>query len=193
MSDRRLTAARWNAEYRDQRYVDEPPLPFVGRIVETLRAEDVARTGIGLYVGCGNGRNYVPLIDAGLDLVGIDISPEALKALAARRPAAAPRLICDDFRTFEPDRFFLRVNAASTQIYHAYTVVERDPLGGLTIRYDDGPKRGLLIHFFSEAELRHRLQPFFDVALPPREDVTVRDAPKTGSWAQWESVWRRRH
>jgi len=25
-----------------------------------------------------------------------------------------------------------------------------------------------------------------------REDVTVRAAPKTGSWAQWEAIWKRR-
>jgi len=196
-------------------------------IVDTLRGTS-AEMGAGLYVGCGNGRNYLPLVDAGLDLFGLDISSEAIGHLRERRPALAARLICDDFVRFEPPRppfdyvialqvfqhgadaaiaaylakvaallrpgglFFLRVNSASTQIYHAHTVMERNGLGGVTIHYDDGPKRGLLIHFFSELEVRERLTPAFVPILPPREDVTVRTAPKTGSWAQWETIWARR-
>ena len=88
--------------------------------------------------------------------------------------------------------FFLRVNAVSTQIYHAHTVVDRNAQGGVTIRYDDGPKTGLLIHFFSDAELRDRLEAAFVPVQHPREDVTVRAAPKTGAWAQWETICRRR-
>ena len=88
--------------------------------------------------------------------------------------------------------FFLRVNAVSTQIYHAHTVVDRNNLGGLTIRYDDGPKSGLLIHFFSDAELRTRLESAFVPVQHPREDVTARAAPKTGSWTQWEMMCKRR-
>jgi len=88
--------------------------------------------------------------------------------------------------------FFLRVNAVSTQINHAHTVVDRNNLGGLTIRYDDGPKSGLLIHFFSDAELRTRLESAFVPVQHPREDVTARAAPKTGSWTQWEMMCKRR-
>ena len=229
MSDSRLTALRWDDEYRNQRYVDEPPLPFVERIVDTLSADASAWNGTGLYVGCGNGRNYLPLVDAGLVLFGLDISPEAIARLAQRGPSLpAPRLICGDFRTFRSPvarfdyvialqvfqhggdadvaayftrvaallrpggLFFLRVNAVSTQIYHAHTVVDRNAQGGITIRYDDGPKTGLLIHFFSDAELRDRLEAAFVPVQHPREDVTVRAAPKTGSWAQWETICRRR-
>jgi len=200
----------------------------VQRIVETLRAAS-SETGTGLYVGCGNGRNYLPLVDAGLDLVGLDVSPEAIRRLVERRPSlVAGRLICDDFLGWAPSRpafdyvialqvfqhghdadvaaylakvaalvrpgglFFLRVNSATTQIYHAHTMVERNGLGGFTIRYDDGPKCGMLIHFFSDLELRERLMPLFHPALEPQEDVTVRAAPKTGSWAQWETIWTRR-
>jgi SAM-dependent methyltransferase len=228
MSDSDLTAARWDAEYRNQRYADDPPLPFVERIVDTLCASGSARKGTGLYVGCGNGRNYLPLVDAGLDLFGLDVSPEAIKRLVERRPAlAAQRLLCEDFRKFQTvvrfdyliaiqvfqhgddadvaayfakvaallapgGLFFLRVNSASTHVYHAHTVVERNELGGFTIRYDDGPKSGLLIHFVSQSELLERLSPAFVPWMAPREEITVREAPKTGSWTQWESIWRRR-
>ncbi len=224
-----MTAARWDDEYRHRRYADDPPLRFVATILEVLHAEPAAGRGSGLYVGCGNGRNYLPLVDAGLDLLGLDVSPEAIKALAARRPTPpAYRLVCDDFRAFpspgarfdyliaiqvfqhgdEADvaryfarvaallrpggLFFLRVNAASTQIYHAHTVVERNARGGFTIRYDEGPKAGLLVHFYSRAELVERLADAFVPVLEPTEQVTVRIAPKTGSWAQWEAIGRRR-
>lgn len=174
----------------------------------------------------GNGRNYVPLVDAGLDLTGLDISPEAIQGLARRRPAQAESLVCADFRRLAPDRrfayliaiqvfqhggdadaaayfekvatllkagglFFLRVNSVATQIYHRHTLVEENDFGGLTVRYEDGPKRGLLVHFYSRPELDERTRGGFVPLLAPREDVTVRPAPQTGSWAQWESVWRR--
>ena len=175
------------------------------------------------------GRNYLPLVDAGLDVIGLDISPEAIRRLRERRPTLADhRLVCDDFLGFEssvahfdyviaiqvfqhgsdadaaayvakvaallrPGGFlFLRVNSVGTQIHHAHTAVEHNAYGGITIRYDDGPKRGMLIHFYSEMELRERLMPAFAPVLEPREDVTVRTAPKTGSWAQWETIWTRR-
>jgi SAM-dependent methyltransferase len=96
--DERLTALRWDAEYRRGRYVDEPPLPFVGDIVAALAAAPALRDGVGLYIGCGNGRNYLPLVDAGLRVYGLDLSLEALRQLAARRPALP--LICGDFRGF---------------------------------------------------------------------------------------------
>ena len=73
MTDARLAALRWDAEYRG------------GRYVAALDDAPSAREGVGLYVGCGNGRNYLPLVDAGLRLIGLDLSPEALRQLAARR------------------------------------------------------------------------------------------------------------
>ena len=55
-----------------------------------------ARPGVtrGLYIGCGNGRNYLPLVDGGLDLAGLDISSAAITQLAARAPDRRHRLIC---------------------------------------------------------------------------------------------------
>ena len=50
----------------------------------------------GLYVGCGSGRNLIPLLDAGLDLTGLDISRQAIAHLRARRPDRAGQLITGD-------------------------------------------------------------------------------------------------
>src|SRR5262245_8361673 len=100
-TDSDLTATRWDEEYRNQRYANEPPLPFVGDIIGALRTDPAAWRGSGLYIGCGNGRNYLPLLDAGLDLFGVDVSPEALRRLVQRRPTIPQqRLICQDFRAF---------------------------------------------------------------------------------------------
>jgi SAM-dependent methyltransferase len=237
MTDARLAARRWDAEYRGGRYAGDPPLPFVAEILACLDAHPDARAGVGLYVGCGNGRNYLPLVDAGLRLYGLDLSLEALCQLAARRPARLP-LVCGDFRDFAPSGrartgrvpdgralsylvalqvfqhgdaaaaaayfanvaallrpgglFFLRVNAAATEIYHAHTVLARTAHGGTTIRYDAGPKQGLAVHFYGRDELDALTREAFDVVLAPRLDVIHRAPPQTGSWAQWEGIWRRR-
>jgi SAM-dependent methyltransferase len=221
-----LTALRWDAEYRRGRYADDAPLPFVDDILATLDDEPALRDGIGLYVGCGNGRNYLALIDHGLRVYGLDLSLEALRQLAARRTKPLP-LICGDFRGFkaagrwsyvvaiqvfqhgsETDvtsyfenvkaslrpggLFFLRVNSAATQIFHRHTVTGRSAPGGITIRYDAGPKTGLAVHFFSAAELTDLTAGAFEVVMPPREEIIMRAPPQTGFWAQWEAVWRRR-
>ena len=69
--------ASWEAQYASGRYLDEPPVAFVDDIVRASRATSRTR---GLYIGCGNGRNFMPLLEAGMDLVGLDISPYSLAA-----------------------------------------------------------------------------------------------------------------
>jgi hypothetical protein len=82
--------ASWDAEYRDGRYSGEPPIAFVGTILETLRGEPALWPGPGLYVGCGNGRNYLPLVDGGADLAGT-ISPPRRSTSSC---GGAPRSPC---------------------------------------------------------------------------------------------------
>ena len=181
--DRELAAARWDAEYRGGRYAKEPPVPFVDRILAVLE-DSPLRSSTGLYVGCGNGRNYLPLADAGLRLYGLDLSTESLRQLVARNPVESGRLIRADFRTWQSQRrfgyviaiqvfqhgsaadvaryfakvasmlapgglLFLRVNSASTEIDHPHTVIEQNELGGMTVRFEAGPKRGLPVHFYT--------------------------------------------
>jgi SAM-dependent methyltransferase len=226
MSDRVVQS--WDAEYRRGRYAEEAPLPFVETIVATLRQHPAVMRGPGLYVGCGSGRNYLPLLDAGADLWGIDVSPEAIRRLTEQHPRARSRVTCGDFRTvafgertfqyvvaiqvfqhgLEADTavyfrrvaellpagglFFLRVNSAATEVYHRHAVVERTPLGGFTVRYLDGPKAGLFVHFYSRDELLDHTREAFDVLMAPEHVIIPRTPPQRGSWAQWEAIWRRR-
>ena len=96
-------AARvWDAEYAAGRYPDDPALPFVADIVAVAREHDlIGRDGV--YIGCGNGRNYLALVAAGLDLVGLDISERALAQLTERAPEMRTRLVHGDLRALPDD------------------------------------------------------------------------------------------
>jgi trans-aconitate methyltransferase len=218
---------RWDAEYRRGRYANEAPIPFIGEILKALQENREAWMGLGLYVGCGNGRNYLPLVEAGATLKGLDISKEAIRRLRVRRRDLALQLNVGDFREYRRDAifnyiiaiqvfqhgsdedaalyfanaaanlvpgglFFLRANSASTEIYHRYKHIDRNRFGGFTIRYEEGPKRGLLIHFYSREELLARTEREFALVRAPHEDVILRSSPKGGSWTQWEVIWMRR-
>ena len=92
-------AASWDAEYASGRYQHQPPEPFVSDILAAARRERLTK---GLYIGCGNGRNLLPLVDGGLDLIGVDISTEAIAGLRARHPALCENLIVGDLSTLPP-------------------------------------------------------------------------------------------
>jgi len=225
--EQRLASQRWDAEYRAGRYVNDNPLPFVDRIISVLKESGGDTSGIGLYVGCGNGRNLVPLAAAGLRLYGLDISSESLRQLAARSPRIAASMICGDFRSpplvgpFEyliaiqvlqhglwadveayftqaarlispGGHLFVRVNSISTEISESHARIEEGSRGGLTVEYRSGPKAGLPIHFYSRAELACLTTDDFEVFGEMEEIKTNRTPPRTGFWAQWEGVWKRR-
>jgi SAM-dependent methyltransferase len=99
MTEQSPVAAAWDAEYRAGRYRDEPPVAFTSDILAAARA---ARLTSGLYIGCGNGRNYLPLTAGGLDLTGVDISATAIAQLAARAPDRRDRLVCGDLGALPP-------------------------------------------------------------------------------------------
>jgi SAM-dependent methyltransferase len=217
-------AEAWNVEYSAGRYDGEPPLPFVGQILDATRAEHLFGA-IGLYVGCGNGRNYVPLVAAGLDLIGIDSSRVAIEQLAARMPHRRNRLIHgtidslpagsrfaivigiqvfqhgDERRAHQHVRlaqshvapgglFCIRVNADHTDLEFDHEIVDRNPSGGYTARYRDGPKSGLDIHFFALQELVE-LFDGFEPILAPQLSVTWREPRRRGQWSQWEAIWKK--
>jgi SAM-dependent methyltransferase len=87
----------WDSEYQGGRYRDEPPVPFVAEILDELVAARYDRSSLGLYVGCGNGRNYLPLIRAGMEIVGLDLSFDGLQGLRHAGGETAGHLVCGDF------------------------------------------------------------------------------------------------
>ena len=46
-------------------------MPFTSEILKILEEYPSVGQGVGLYVASGNGRDYLPIVDAGLDLVGL--------------------------------------------------------------------------------------------------------------------------
>ncbi len=100
-----IVSQRWDEEYERGRYENEPPTKFVGTIMQTLDSLEKSN-GSGLYVGCGNGRNYVPLIAHGLDIFGIDISAAAIDRLKQRATESANRLECVGFLDFNSALLF---------------------------------------------------------------------------------------
>jgi SAM-dependent methyltransferase len=212
--------------YEAGRYRGEPPVAFVEDILRA--AGEAGFLGDrGLYVGCGNGRNYVPLVERGLDLFGLDVSGGAIAQLAGRTSERRSRLVVGDLaavrgttrfpvviaiqvfqhgdrrRTHQHIRsakrlvapgglLCVRVNAVGTDVATAHEVIERGEDGSFTVRYLEGGKDGLDVHFFSRAELELLLGAEFDAVLPPRPQVSWRLEPETGRWTQWEAIWRRR-
>ena len=169
----------------------------------------------------------MPLTEAGLDLVGLDVSAVAISELRARLPDRADRLVHGDLSSLRSEARFgsvigiqvfqhgdrgtahrhialaremlrpggiiaIRVNATPTELEYEHDVVESEPGFGYTVRYIEGPKRGLLVHFFDREELGSLFDDGFDVRLQLRLATTNREPPSTGSWSQWEGIWRRR-
>lgn len=93
----------WNEEYQKGKYDGEGPIPFVDTIVNTVDQENL-REGIGLYVGCGNGRNYVPMLEKGLDVVGLDVSLNGLRQIKERY--ATSKLVESGYLDYHPEKPF---------------------------------------------------------------------------------------
>ncbi|MEP6973748.1 MAG: class I SAM-dependent methyltransferase [Actinomycetota bacterium] len=226
MADRTSIEAAWDREYEQGRYRLSPPLSFVHDIIVAAESAEVSGS-LGLYIGCGNGRNYIPLIEAGLDLVGLDVSAVSINELRARLPDRVDRLVHGDLSSLPSEASYgsvigiqvfqhgdgatthahiaraqellrpggiiaIRVNAAPTELEYRHDVVESKAGLGYTVRYLEGPKQGLLIHFFDREELAALFADGFDPQLPIRLATTERELPSTGSWSQWEGIWRRR-
>lgn len=223
--DQRIAEA-WDSEYEAGRYKEELPVPFVQDIVAA--SENVGLSGAhGIYIGCGNGRNYTPLVAAGLDLIGLDVSGAAIDQLVRRLPQRRHRLVHGDLsalpigaqyqivigiqvfqhgdraathshirraqgRVAPSGLFCLRVNAVGTDVSPRHEITERHGDGGFTVRYLEGPKKGLEIHFFSRAELDELFWEGFKEVVPLRLDQTWRAPRSEGQWSQWEAIWRRR-
>jgi len=219
-----IAVRAWDAEYASGRYEGEPPVEFTEGIVAA--AKD-AGTGSGLYIGCGNGRNYIPLTEAGLDLIGLDISATAISQLADRLPGRRDRLVTGDLTALPAGRRFplvvaiqvmqhgtraqahdllagalavvapggllaIRVSAVGTDVHHRHEVTERDSDGSFSVRYADGPKTGMTVHFWAARELESAVTGNgFAPVMTLRPQATWRKQRAAGLWLQWEGIYRR--
>ena len=91
----------WDAEYRAGRYATEAPVAFLDDIITAART---AAASHGLEIGCGNGRHLLPLLDARIDMTGLDISAEAITQLRARRPDRTDRFVHGDLTVLPPEQ-----------------------------------------------------------------------------------------
>ena len=176
--------ARWDDEYRHGRYQDEARLRGLDLSGEAIRQLIERRPGQSLPVAVADFRSYEGERPFAY-LVAIQVFQHGHDDDAAcyfTRAAAALR---------SGGLFFLRVNSSATQVYHRNTVLERNTFGGFTVRYDAGPKAGLPVHFYSRDELLARARDAFELVMEPRHEVIHRAPPQTGSWAQWEVIWRK--
>jgi methyltransferase family protein len=98
----RMIERAWDDEYARGRYRDERSVPFVREILRCVRRCGLAGRP-GIYIGCGNGRNFLPLVEGGLDLIGLDVSGVAITQLAERMPQHASRLIHGDLGALPAD------------------------------------------------------------------------------------------
>ncbi len=94
----------WSAYYRATH--GRPPRATLLRALQASGTRRVARGRRAVDLGCGAGRDALPLLEAGWHVLAIDAEPAALKALRAATPATArPRLATREARlerTFLP-------------------------------------------------------------------------------------------
>ena len=103
----------WDTEYRSGRYDGEPPLEFAVKIAAELKERAELLNGRGLYVGCGNGRNYIMLSKSGLDIVGLDVSGAGLEKIAKSHPELATKLVHNNFLDYDgkPFRYIIAIQS----------------------------------------------------------------------------------
>ncbi len=205
-----LISHSWDRQYAAGRYQHQAPVKFVKTILK------YKPRGEGLYVGCGNGRNYLPLVLSGLDIKGIDVSKVAISQLLKKTKRVSCKNILNvsenydyvvsiqsyqhgDYSTVyryftktvqilrKNGLLFLRINSASTVPWHAHKIIEKNKHGGFTIQYHDGPKQGLKIHFFTESEICSILGNGMTI-LHCKETSQPRKKPKSGTWQQLEMI-----
>jgi SAM-dependent methyltransferase len=93
----RTTAEGWNRAHREGWGEGLAPAAFLETILTGLNRQDIE--GRGLYVGCGDGRNYLELLRQrpGLNLEGVDISDVGIGKLREKAPETEPLTRVEDF------------------------------------------------------------------------------------------------
>ena len=82
---------------------------------------------------------------------------------------------------------FLRVNASDTDVVHPHYITEKSD-GSFTVLYEDGPKHGLHVHFFSLHELEVLISDNCMRCISEPKKVTTSRQGGHGAWSQWEII-----
>src|SRR6266487_1827542 len=105
-------------------YRDRPDIPFF------VEAAKNAGSPV-LEIGCGTGRVLIPTARAGLDIVGLDVSPHMLAVCRQRLRDESEavqkrvRLVQADMRHFDLDRRFTLVTIPFRPFQHLLTVEDQ--------------------------------------------------------------------
>ena len=101
-------------------------------------------------------------------------------------------LLLDGGRVLSLSRFETLSGSMFTALEPWVVKTVRYSSGGFSVRYLDGPKDGMAIHFFARNELGGLTERAFAPLQAPREQIIHRAPPEHGFWAQWEAIYRRR-
>ncbi|MCX6770107.1 MAG: class I SAM-dependent methyltransferase [Candidatus Micrarchaeota archaeon] len=129
-------------------YDDSCPVEFMGDTSFYLREAKKAR-GKVLEVGCGTGRVYLPLLAAGIDVYGIDISRGMLKVLEKKAASAglSPKSKLADMRNFKMSQRFALIIVPFRAFLHNLTF--QDQISSLKcFRRHLAPGGKLILNFF---------------------------------------------
>ena len=86
-------SSHWDKEYAAGMYKNEKPIKYATNLIKMIKNHKA----VGLYVGCGNGRNYSMLAKSLVNLVGLDVSRVGIEQIKNRFPEYKNRLVCQDF------------------------------------------------------------------------------------------------
>jgi len=129
-------------------YDDSCPVEFMGDTSFYIREAKKAR-GPVLEVGCGTGRVYLPLLSAGVDAHGIDISRGMLQVLEKKAASfgLSPKIKLADMRNFRLPQKFALIIVPFRAFLHNLTI--DDQLSSLKcFRRHLAPGGKLMINFF---------------------------------------------
>jgi SAM-dependent methyltransferase len=168
----------------------------------------VGREGRGpvLDVGCGTGRVLIPLLEAGVDADGVDLSSSMLDRLKdkAAKKGFHPRLLAADMRDFTMPRRYARVISTFNAFAHCETMEDQlatlrccrehlEPGGALVLHISYpgaslwlGSGEPVLEHEITNPLTGHRLQ-LYDrrsmdvVSQRQRSEIEVRELDAAGS------------
>jgi SAM-dependent methyltransferase len=154
------------------------------------REESRKGGGRALELACGSGRMTIPIAEAGIEIVGIDLSASMLDAARAKASAARVNVqfVQGDMRSFElPQKFSTIFIAGNSLLHllniddlqHCFACVRRQLAPGGRLLFDvNNPD----VHKLARDSARRH--PVLRVVDPKRGEVTVEEIPEYDAAAQ---------